>query len=126
MALRDFIVHELGEQIDAKLTQPASGGKVGDPGLVGDMPCILYTDQDAAGKATVRFQGVYKFTVHGADASGNAAIAANAAGYYDASPGGSPANPNLNIDATNGKRFGTILDAVSSGAKTVVRVRIHR
>lgn len=124
MAVRDFIVHELAEQIDATLTQPASGGKVGDPGLVGDMPCILYTDQDADGKATVRFQGVFRFLVHGADGSGNAAIAANAAGYYDAAPGGG--NPNLNIDATNGKRFGTILDAVTSGGKTVVRVRIHR
>lgn len=124
MAVRDFIVHELGEQIDVKLTQPASGGKVGDPGLVGDMPCILYTDQDAAGKATVRFQGVFRFLVHGANAAGNAAIAANAAGYYDAAPGSG--NPNVNIDATNGVRFGTILDAVTSGAKTVVRVRIHR
>ena len=124
MALRDFIVHELGEQIDAKLTYPASGGEAGDPGLVGDMPCILYTDQDADGNAVVRFQGVYRFTVHGANGAGNAAITANAAGYFDPAPGGD--NPNLNIDATNGSRFGTILDAVSSGAKTVVRVRIHR
>jgi hypothetical protein len=124
MAVRDFIVHELGEQIDAKLTHPTSGGKVGDPGLVGDMPCILYTDQDAEGKATVRFQGVFRFLVHGANGAGNAAIAANAAGYYDTAPGAS--NPHINADDTNGSRFGTILDAVSSGAKTVVRVRIHR
>lgn len=123
MAVRDFIVHELGEQIDVELTEPASGGKVGDPGLVGDMPCILYTDQDADGKATVRFQGVFRFLVHGADGAGNAAIAANDAGYYDAAPGAS--NPNVNVDATNGVRFGTILDAVTSGGKTVVRVRIH-
>lgn len=126
MALRDYIVHELGEQIDAKLTQPASGGKAGDPGLVGDMPCILYSDQDDDGMATVRFKGVFRFTVHGAGASGNAAIAVNDPAYYDASPGGSPTNPNINADATNGKRFGTVLDAVASGAKTVVRVRIHR
>ena len=124
MALRDFIVHELGEQIDAKLTYPASGGEVGDPGLVGDMPCILYGDQDADGKAVVRFQGVYRFTVHGADGSGDAAVAVNAEAYYDPTPGGD--NPNINIDATNGSRFGTILDAVASGAETVVRVRIHR
>lgn len=124
MAVRDFIVHELGEQIDAKLSQPASGGKVGDPGLVGDMPCILYTDQDANGMATVRFQGVHRFLVHGANAGGNAAIAANDPAYYDAAPGGG--NPFINADATNGKRFGTFLDAVTSGGKVVVRVRIHR
>lgn len=124
MALQDFIVHEKGEQIEAVLTAPASGGEVGDPGLVGDMPCILYTDQDAAGKATVRFQGVYQFTVHGVDDDGNQALAVNAKVYYDAAPGGSPANPNLNADAVNGVRFGTVLDAVASTAKTVVRVRI--
>lgn len=124
MAVRDYIVHELGDQIDVKLTLPAAGGKVGDPGMVGDMPCILYTDQDAAGNATVRFKGVFRFLVHGANGAGNAAIAANAAGYFDPAPGGG--NPNINIDATNGSRFGTILDAVTSGGKTVVRVRIHR
>lgn len=124
MAVRDYIVHELGEQIDVKLTQPAAGGKVADPGLAGDMPCILYIDQDAAGRAVVRFQGVYRFLVHGAGPAGNAAIAENDPAYYDPAPGGG--NPNINADATNGKRFGTFLDAVTSGSKTVVRVRIHR
>ena len=125
MALQDYIVHEDGEQIEVKLTAPASGGVIGDPGLVGDMPCVLYGNQDAAGMAVVRFKGVYKFTVHGVDDDGNQALAVNAKAYYDASPGGSPANPNINADAVNGVRFGTVLDAVSSAAKTVVRVRIH-
>ncbi len=124
MAIRDYIVHELGEQIGVKLTQPAAGGKTGDPGLVGDQPCILYTDQEADGTATVRFQGVMRFMVHGQGPAAAAAIAQNAPVYYDAAPGAG--NPNINADNTNGVRFGTVLDAVTSGAKTSVRVRIHR
>lgn len=124
MALRDYIVHELGDQIGVKLTQPAAGGKTGDPGLVGDMPCILYTDQEADGTATVRFQGVHRFLVHGFNATVAAAMAANDPVFYDAAPGAT--NPNLNADVTNGKRFGTVLDAVASNGKLAVRVRIHR
>lgn len=114
MALRDYTVHELGDQLDRKLTYPASGGKVGDPGIVGKRPGILLIDQDANGRATVKFNGSHRFTVHAVNNSGNSAIALGDELYYDPTPGGS--NPFINKDATNGIFFGYAATAVASGA----------
>lgn len=120
MAVRDFIVHEVGDQLYRLLTQPASGGVVGDPGLVGDRPCVLLTDQDANGFATVKFNGSFRLLVEGAGAGGDSAIAVNGPVYYDAA-----ATIKLNEDATNGVRFGTAVEAVASGAETVIVVDLH-
>lgn len=121
MAIRDFIVHEDGGQLDRKLTLPTSGGKVGDPGMVGRRPGILYTDQDATtARATVKFRGSYRFNVHAVTASGNSAIAAGDDLYYDPSPGSG--NPNINKDVTNGQFFGVAAEAVTSAAKAVIVV----
>lgn len=120
MALRDFIVHEVGDQLFRKLTQPAAGGKTGDPGLVGDRPCVLLTDQDADGFATCKFNGSYRLSVKGENGAGNAAIAVGAAVYYDAA-----ATPKINADNTNGVRYGTAVNAVGSGATTTIVVDLH-
>lgn len=120
MALRDFIVHEVGDQLFRKLTQPASGGKVGDPGLVGDRPCVLLTDQDTSGMATVKFNGSYRMSVKGENGAGNAALAVNAPVYYDAA-----ATPKINGDNTNGVRFGSTVEAVGSGATATVVVDLQ-
>lgn len=120
MAVRDFQVHEVGDQLWRKLTQPASGGKVGDPGLVGDRPCVLLTDQDSNGFATCKFNGSYRLSVKGENGAGSAAIAVNAPVYYDAA-----GTPKVNADNTNGVRFGTAIEAVASGATTTIVVDLH-
>jgi hypothetical protein len=120
MALRDYQVHEVGDQLFRKLTQPASGGKVGDPGLVGDRPCVLLTDQDTNGAATVKFNGSYRLSVKGENGAGNAALAINAPVFYDAA-----GTPKINGDNTNGVRFGTVIEAVASGATVTAVVDLH-
>ncbi|MEU7590630.1 DUF2190 family protein [Micromonospora sp. NPDC049230] len=120
MALRDFQVHEDGDQLYRKLTQPAAGGKVGDPGLVGDRPCVLLTDQDSNGGASCKFNGSYRLSVKGENGAGNAALTVNAPVYYDAA-----ATPKINGDNTNGVRYGTTIEAVGSGATAAVVVDLH-
>ena len=123
MPAKNAVVHQVGDQLKRKLTQPAAGGLAGDPGLVGDRPCVLLGNQDAAGRAVVKFSGTVRVTVHGFGASAAAAIAESGAVYYDA---GSGADPRINGDLTNGVRFGTVAEAVASGAKVDVLVDIHR
>lgn len=122
MALRDFIVHELGDQLDRKPTLPTGNtGKVGDPCMFGRRPGYMLLDQDATtGKTTIKFRGSARFNVHAYDASANAAIAAGDDLYYDPAPGGG--NPSINKDATNGKFFGVAAEAVTAGTKTVIVV----
>ena len=129
MTLRDYTVHEVGDQLFRKLTQPTSGGKVGDPGLVGKRPGILLIDQIAAGAgvptaevgcATVKFNGSHRFNAHAVTAGGNSAIALGDELYYDAAPGGS--NPVINKDSTNGVFFGYAASTLASGTAGVVVV----
>jgi predicted RecA/RadA family phage recombinase len=120
MAVQDYIAHENGDQLFRKLTAPASGGVVGDAGLVGDRPCVLLTDQDSAGYATVKFNGSFRLPVKGEDGSGNSAIAVNGGVYYD-----SAATVKINKDATNGVRYGTAVEAVGSGETKTIVVDLH-
>ena len=124
MAGTSSIVHPEADQVRRKLTQPAAGGLPGAPGLVGDRPCVLITGQDAGGFATVRFTGTARLRVHGMGPTNPAALAENAAVFYDPAPGGG--NANINADLTNGVRFGTLVEAVASGAQVDVLVDIHR
>lgn len=115
---QDYIVHPDNRRLWRKLTQPAAGGKVTDPGLVGDRPCVLMSDQDAAGYATVAFGATVRVSVKGEDNAGNSAVAIGDKLYYDAA-----ATPTkINKDATNGVRYGTAVEAVSSGATSTVPV----
>ncbi len=120
MAVRDYTVHEDGDSLYRKLTQPASGGKAGDPCLVGRRPGVLKTDQDTNGYATVRFKGSYLLRAHGVVAAGNSAIAINDDLYYDAAPGGG--NPNINKDNTNGVLYGVAAGALASAANGYIVV----
>lgn len=98
------------------LTVP-EGTESGDPLVIGAMPCVALTDRDADGKATVQTDGTFRLSVHGEDGSGNAAIALGAALYVDT-------DGELNVDATNGKRFGYALEAVGSNVTATIEVKI--
>lgn len=121
MAHQDFLVHADGSQLWRKLTQPSSGGKAGDPGLVGDRPCVLLTDQDSSGYATCKFTGSFRVTAKGEDGSGDAAIAVGDPVYYDAAAD----TVKINADAANGVRWGTAVEAVGSGDTAVIIVDLH-
>lgn len=121
MAIRDWQVHEVGDQLFRKLTQPAAGGKAGDPGLVGDRPCVLLTDQDASGYATCKFNGSFRLKAEGQAGAAAAAIAIGDAVYYDAAG----AAAKINKDNTNGVRYGTAVEAVASGGTANIVVDLH-
>ncbi|MBN6054523.1 DUF2190 family protein, partial [Nonomuraea sp. RK-328] len=111
-------VYNHGDQFDVVCTEPTTPSS-GDPVLVGQLPGVALTDENADGTTTVKFNGVYDFPVKG-ETTTNAAIAAGDILYYD-----SAATPHkLNKDNTNGVRFGYALEAVSSGATTTIRVKI--
>lgn len=121
MALRDYIVHEIGDQLDRRPTLPVSGGKVGDPAMHGPRPAVLKTDQDpVTNRATLKFNGSHRFNVHAVDGTGNSAIANGDRLYFDPAPGAT--NPNINKDATNGQFFGVAAEAVNAGVKAVIVV----
>ncbi|MTI82590.1 MAG: DUF2190 family protein [Firmicutes bacterium] len=89
----------------------------GDPVVFGDIPGVAEIDRDSAGKATIDTSGVYSLAVKGKDAAdANAAVSAGDIVYYD---GG-----DINLDDTNGTRFGYALEAVTSGATATIKVKI--
>lgn len=92
--------------------------KSGDPFAVGQIPCVALTDEDSAGLATCQTDGVFRLDVHGFNASTATAVTAGAIVYWDDSAG------ELNVDSTNGVRFGYALEAVSSGATTEINVKV--
>lgn len=112
------IVHEDGDQIYLAVTQPATPVS-GDPVLVGQLPGVALTDEQADGKTTIKTDGTAKLSVKG-ETTVNAAIAAGDIVYYD-----SAATPHkINADSTNGVRYGYALEAVASGATTTILVKI--
>src|SRR5260221_5097219 len=98
----------------------ASPTKSGDPVVLGAMGggVAITNYRSSDGKATVDFTGVFTLSVKGANAAGNTAIAAGDPIYYT-----STATPVLNKDAT-GTFFGYALEAVNSGATTIIMVRL--
>lgn len=107
------IVFEDGDQFAVPV--PA-GTKAGDPVVFGQLPGVALVDRDADGNATCKFNGVADLPVAGDGAAGAAAVTAGGLVYLD---GGV-----VNVDATNGVRFGYALAAVASGATTTIRVKI--
>jgi predicted RecA/RadA family phage recombinase len=94
--------------------------KSGDPGAVGNIPFVALTDEDSAGLATVKTDGVFDLAVLGHDGTANAAIAVgdivvwdNAGGTLEKTPG-----------SASSIRFGYALAAVSSGATTTIAVKL--
>lgn len=92
-----------------------SGITAGNPVLVSSIAGVAKTDYDSSdGKAEVVTQGVVNLTVTGKAASADAAIALGDTVYYDSGE--------INVDATNGVKFGKTLGAVASGAATAIDV----
>lgn len=115
-------VFDQADQLSVPCTQPATPVS-GDPVLFGQRPGVALTDEGDGGniatETTVKFSGVYEFSVKGETTTDNA-IAAGAILYYDAA-----ATPHkLNADASNGVRFGYAMDAVGSGVTATIRVII--
>lgn len=96
-------------------TTPQSG----DPVLCGAIPGVALTAEDSNGATTVALDGVFDLSVKGEGAGGNAAIAVGAIVYYEAGQ-----TPPLNVDGTNGVRFGYALGAVTSGATSTIPVQV--
>lgn len=102
---------------DAMLHAGASVAS-GAPVCWGQMPGVALVDEDTTNnECTIQLDGVFSLAVKGEDAAGNAAIAAGAIIYMDT-------DGELNIDATNGRRFGYARAAVSSGATTTIEVQV--
>lgn len=87
--------------------------KSGDPGVVGRLPVVALTDEDADGMATCDTLGVYTFTV----TSAVAAIAPGDAVHWDNAAG-------TLREAGAGVFFGTALGAVAAAGTATIEVRV--
>lgn len=114
------IIFEDGDQVAVNVsavTGSGAGGLVqsGDPGVLGQLPFVALTDENADGIATVKFNGVAELFV---DAEA-AAVNPGDLLYFDA------ADANKINNASSGNvRFGYALGSVSNGATGTIRVKI--
>lgn len=111
------IVYEKGTQLSLVPTDPATVAS-GDPVIVGQLPGVALTDEDAAGAATIKTDGVASLSVSGVDGSGNSAVAVGDILYYVTAD-----TPKLSKKAT-GVRFGYALETVGSGATATIMVKL--
>lgn len=111
MALNQVFEH--GDQFVVTPTSPTTA-QSGDPILVGQLPGVALTDEDADGQVTGKFNGVWEFPVE-AEAG---AIAPGAIVYYDVADAG------LNNSSSGNVRFGYALEVVNNLATTTIRVKI--
>lgn len=95
----------------------------GDPVAVGQIPGVALDTADdtvaASGECTVQFDGVFDLEVVGTsdDGTTGAAIAIGDVVYIDT-------DGTLNVDTSNGIRFGYALEAVASGATETIKVKV--
>jgi hypothetical protein len=95
---------------------PVAFGGVGAAAGIGG---VCLTTENSSGVATVQFDGVFNLAVTGKNAAdADTAVSIGAALYWDDTPG------QLNLDSTNGIRFGYALAAVASGATTTIAVKV--
>lgn len=91
----------------------------GDPVRFGDLCGVALKDELADGTASVQFGGAFDLSVKAIDGGGNSAVVAGDTIYYvDAD------TPKLS-KKTTGKKFGTALAAVTSGATATITVRVN-
>lgn len=114
------IVLEHGDQFEANVsgvTGSGAGGlvKAGDPGVLGQMPFVALTDEDAAGLATIKTNGVADLFV---DAEA-AAVNPGDLLYFDAAD----ANK-INNSSSGNVRFAYALGSVGNGATGTIPVKI--
>ncbi|MFD0855794.1 DUF2190 family protein, partial [Actinomadura adrarensis] len=94
---------------------PSGVIKSGDPGVLGQLPFVALTDEDADGFATAKFNGTADLLV---DAEA-AAVNPGDLLYFDA------ADPNkINNSSAGNVRFGYALGAVGNGATGTITVKI--
>jgi len=113
-------IFERGRQFEADVSGVTGTGTAGlvlsgDPVVIGQLPGVALTTEDADGMATIQCDGVFDIPVKG-ETTANAAIAVGAIVYFD--------TDKLNADASNGVRFGYALEGVSSGATSTIRVKV--
>lgn len=114
------IVHEDGDQLTVNVSGVTGSGasgviQSGDPGVLGQLPFVALTDEDADGMATVKFNGTADLTV---DAE-SAAVNPGDLLYFDAAD----ANK-INNAASGNVRFGYALGSVGNGAVATITVKI--
>ena len=107
-----------GRYISAAATAPAAPDS-GDPVLVGQIPGVALTDEDAAGNTTIDLGGVYMLSVEGVNNAGNSAVAVGDIIYYETGE-----TPPLNKDNVAGVRFGYALGTVGAGLTATIAVKI--
>jgi predicted RecA/RadA family phage recombinase len=114
MALNE--VFKYGTHLSVACTDPATPAS-SDPVLLGQIPGVALTAEDADGNTTIVTEGVYNLSVKGTSGS-NAAIAAGDIVYYVTGN-----TPKLSV-TTSGVRFGYALAAVGSGLTATIAVKL--
>lgn len=107
-----------GDQLAVTTTAaPNDPVESGDPVLYGERPGVAVTDEHDDGTVTVQFDGVFDLEVIGTsdDGTTDAAISAGDIIYYDT-------DDTLNVDSSNGTRFGYANADVAGGATSTVEV----
>ena len=125
MATND--AYQPGNRLSLPCSAPATP-KSGDPVLVGDLPGVALLDEGAGGNdaanTSIQTDGVWKLLVRGENAAGTGtALTVGQKIYYDAAMSDA-GGAHLNADATNGKYFGYVLEAVASAATARVNVKV--
>jgi predicted RecA/RadA family phage recombinase len=113
-------VYKDGDQLSVTCTAPTTPSS-GDPVLFGDVPGVALTDEDAAGKTTVKFSGVFDLLAEAVNNTTGSAINVNDVLYYDTA-----ATIKINKDNVAGVRFGNAMEAVGSGSSGTIQVRVGR
>lgn len=113
------LVQQEANVLVAAASDPATPSS-GDPVVVGAIPGVALTDEsdggNSTGNTTIALSGVWSMSVVGEDGSGNAAVGVGAIIYLDSGE--------LNVDDSNGVRWGYALEAVSSGATSTIKVLV--
>ena len=94
--------------VDVK--QPVLIGAAKKPGVAGDSAA------SAATIVPVHVEGVFLLDVEGKDGTGDLAVTEGDLVYYDAGV--------INVDSTNGDKFGMAMAGVASGATTNIPVKL--
>lgn len=116
------ILYDHGDQLALTPTAHIGAGsnpQSGDPVIVGALPGVALTDQQSDGTNTVKLNGVGQLSVDGQASSGTAtAVSEGDTVYFDSADG------QINVDATNGTRYGYALAPVASGSTATIPVKI--
>lgn len=108
-------VYRKATQMQVACTDPTTPAS-GDPVVYGQRPGVCLVTEDAAGLASVAFEGAFNISVKGIDGGGNSAVAEGDILYYTAAD-----TPKVSKKAT-GIRYGYAAGAVTSGSTATITV----